>query len=142
MIKDKIMSFEVLEHTADLKIKVLGQDLPELFVNAGLAIAVQQNPQVKKQALKKPVWESLEIKSADQKSLLIDWLNEILSRSDLNDKIYANFQIEELSETRLRARIAGQKVSQKQIDIKAATYHDLEIKQVNSHWQAIIIFDI
>lgn len=136
------MSFELLEHTADLKIRVLSQDLPELFINAGLAIAAQQNPQIKEQPLKKAIWESVEIKSADQESLLIDWLNEILSRSDLNDKVYAKFQIEELSETRLRARIAGQKVSQKQIDIKAATYHDLEIKQINSHWQAIIVFDI
>lgn len=134
------MSFEILEHTADLKIRVIGNDLPELFINAGLAIAAQQ--QVKDQLLKKPIWESVEIKSADQKSLLIDWLNEILSRSDLNDKVYTNFQIEELSETRLQARIAGQKVTQKQIDIKAATYHDLEIRQVNSHWQAIIVFDI
>ncbi len=136
------MSFELLEHTADLKIRVIGKDLPELFINAGLAIAAQQNPQVKDQPLKKPIWESVEIKSADQKSLLIDWLNEILSRSDLNDKVYVSFRIKELSETRLRARIAGRKVSQKQIDIKAATYHDLEIRQVNSHWQAIIVFDI
>jgi len=36
--------FEILEHRADLKIKVFGQDLAELFVNAGLAIAEQQTP--------------------------------------------------------------------------------------------------
>lgn len=131
--------YELLEHRADLKIRIFGQDLAELFINAALAIAEQQNPQAKKPTQER---ESIEINSPDLNSLLVDWLNEILSRSDLNDKVYFNFQIEELSENHLKARIAGQKVVQKQIDIKAATYYQLKIKQVNNHWQAVIIFDI
>ncbi len=134
--------FEVLEHIADLKIKVSGQDLAELFINAALAIAEQQEPDITKQKLEKEEGESVEIKSSDLNSLLVDWLNEILSRSDLNKKVYTDFKIEELSENRLRAKIVGQKVDQKQIEIKAATYHDLEIKQVDSHWEAVVIFDI
>ncbi|MBL7155132.1 MAG: archease [Candidatus Portnoybacteria bacterium] len=130
--------FEVLEHRADLKIKVFGQDLAELFINAASAIAEQQNPKAKKTTEE---WESVEINSPDLNSLLVDWLNEILSRSDLNHKIYFNFKIEELSEKHCRAKIAGQKVVQKEIDIKAATYHGLEVKKVDEHWQAIIIFD-
>lgn len=131
--------YELLEHKADLKIRIYGQDLTKLFVNAGLAIAEQQNP-----AAVEPnkEWETITIKSLDLNSLLVDWLNEILSRSDLNHKVYNNFQIEELSENHLRAQIAGQKVVQKQIDIKAATYHNLEIKKVDDHWQVVIILDI
>ena len=132
--------YELLEHRADLRIKVFGQDLAELFVNAALAVAEQQNPEAKNQPAQE--WESVEINSPDLNSLLVDWLNEILSRSDLNKKIYFNFKIEELSEKHCQAKIAGQKVAQKQIDIKAATYHNLEIKKVNNHWQVIIIFDI
>ena len=132
-------NFELLEHRADLKIKVFGQDLKELFINAALAMAEQQNP-----AAKKPnqEWESIEINSPDLNSLLVDWLNEILSRSDLNKKVYLDFKIEKLSEKHCQAQIAGQKVDQKQIDIKAATYHQLEIKKINNHWQVIVIFDI
>jgi len=131
--------FEILEHRADLKIKVFGRDLPELFVNTALAVAEQQNPAVKKPAKE---WESVEINSPDLNSLLVDWLNEILSRSDLNKKVYFDFKIEELAKNHLRAKIAGQKVVQKQIDIKAATYHGLEVKKIDNHWQVIIIFDI
>jgi len=134
--------FEVLEHIADLKIKVSGQDLPELFINAALAVAEQQKPGITSPEAEKEEWESVEIQSSDLNSLLVDWLNEILSRSDLSKKVYTDFQIEELSENRLRAKIAGQKVSQKQIEIKAATYHGLEIKKINKHWKATIIFDI
>ena len=132
--------FELLEHRADLKIRIFGQDLTKLFINAGLAIAEQQNPTAKNQPSEK--WESIEINSPDLNSLLVDWLNEILSCSDLNKKVYNNFQIKELSENYLRAQIAGQKVDQKQIDIKAATYHELKIKKIDNHWQVIVIFDI
>lgn len=134
--------FEILEHRADLRIKVFGQDLAELFVNAGLAIAEQQSLEAKNQSLEKEEWESVEINSPDLNSLLVDWLNEILSRSDLNHKIYFNFKIEELFGKHCQAKIAGQKVVQKQIDIKAATYHGLEVKKVDEHWEAVIIFDI
>ena len=132
--------YELLEHRADLKIRIFGQDLTGLFVNAGLAVAEQQNPSVENRAPEK--WESIEINSPDLSSLLVDWLNEILSRSDLNNKVYNNFQIEELSGNHLRAQIAGQKVDQKRVDIKAATYHGLEIKKIDKHWQAIVIFDV
>jgi SHS2 domain-containing protein len=133
--------FEILEHTADLKIRVFGRDLAELFVNAALAVAEQQKPDVDQQ---KPIeeWELVVVKSPDINSLLVDWLNEILSRSDLNRKVYNNFQIEELTENHLQAKIAGQKIDRKQIEIKAATYHGLEVKKVNEYWEAIIIFDI
>ncbi len=132
--------YELLEHRADLKIRIFGQDLTGLFVNAGLAVAEQQNPSVENRAPEK--WESIEINSPDLSSLLVDWLNEILSRSDLNNKVYNNFQIEELSGNHLRAQIAGQKVDQKRVDIKAATYHGLEIKKIDKHWQAVVIFDV
>lgn len=134
--------FEVLEHIADLKIKVAGQDLAELFINAGLAIAEQQKTNISQSGAKAGKWESVEIQSTDLNSLLVDWLNEILSRSDLNDKVYFDFKIAELSKNHLQAKIIGQKVDQKQIDIKAATYHGLEIKKIGNYWQVVIILDI
>ena len=131
--------YQLLEHKADLKIKVFGRNLEELFINAALAMAEQQNPTVKKSA---QVWEAMEIKSTGLNYLLVDWLNELLFRSDLNQKIYTNFQIERLSKNRLTAKIAGQKINQRRLEIKAATYHQLEVKQENGQWEAVIIFDI
>ena len=132
--------FKFLEHKADLKIRIYGRDLAELFVNAALSLAEQQNPKIYPSADRE--WESIEIQSSDLESLLIDWLNEILSQSDLNQKIYNHFKIEEISENQLKAKIAGVKTEQKQTEIKAATYHGLEIKKTNNHWQAIVILDI
>lgn len=134
-------NFEVLEHTADLKIKVCGKDIKELFINAALAVAEQQKNGI---AEEKPEGEPevVIIESFDQTSLLVDWLNEILSRSDLSKKAYFDFKIERLTENYLKAEIRGRAVEQKETEIKAATYHNLKIVKENGVWQTAIVFDI
>lgn len=134
-------NFEVLEHTADLKIRVWGRDIKELFIQAALAMAEQQKKGITEEKPEEEP-EIVEIKSMDKESLLVDWLNEILSRSDLNKKVYFDFKIEQLAENYLKAEIGGRKVEQKEIDIKAATYHNLKIIKEKGIWQAEIIFDI
>lgn len=133
--------FEILEHTADLRIRVWGGDVKELFIQAALAVAEQQKKGITKEKLEGEP-EVLEIKSPDKESLLVDWLNEILSRSDLNKKVYFDFKIEQLTENHLKAEIRGREVEQKEMEIKAATYHNLKIEKQGDIWQATIIFDI
>lgn len=140
------MKYEILEHTADLKIKAYGKDLAELFINMALGLASQQITPGQKIEDLKPTgeWEKVEIESADSISLLIDWLNEILYRSDVNEKIYVDFQIESLNESpaKLKTMICGATVQEKNIEIKAATYHNLEIIKIDSGYEAIVVFDI
>ncbi len=135
--------YEILDHTADLKIRAFGNDLPGVFVNMASAIAYEQwrgqKSKVKSQNLLK---EETNIESADLKSLFVDWLNEILYRSELNKKVYLDFEVKKFSETKIEAQMAGLKVEEKLIEIKAATYHDLEIKKVDDHWEAVVVFDI
>ncbi len=134
--------FEILDHPADLKIRAFGRNLPEVFVNMALAMAEQQtrNSEIKKLGN----WETAEIESTDLESLLIDWLNEILYQSEVNKKVDFDFEIIEFSEKpyKIKARIKGVPVEENNTDIKAATYHDLEIKKVGDNWEVIVIFDI
>lgn len=134
--------FEILEHTADLKIRIYGQNLAELFINAGLALASQQTGNKFLGIDQGEIWEEVELDSGDLNSLLVDWLNELLSRSDINKKVYSDFQIKKISEKSLRAKIRGALLEKKEIEIKGATYHGLEIIQRDNQWQAIVIFDI
>ncbi|MBU1102694.1 archease [Patescibacteria group bacterium] len=143
-----MQKYEILEHPADLKIRVFGKDLPEVFVNAALAMAEQQtrNSEIKKfypeRSRRVGNWETVEIESADLESLLVDWLSEILYRGEVNKKVYFDFAIKEFQKTKLRGKIKGVAVQQKSLDIKAATYHDLSIKKTGQYWRATLIFDI
>jgi len=135
-------SYEILDHPADLKIRAFGKSLPELFANIAQAVAQQQKNKIDKKD--EGEWEEIQIESTDLESLLVDWLGEILYRSDINKKVYFDFEIIEFSENpyKIKARIKGAPVEAKDTDIKAVTYHDLEIKKIGDNWEMIVIFDI
>ena len=133
--------YEILDHPADLKIKAFGKDLPEVFVNMALAIASEQLPA---QNQSQEPAEEIVVGSDSLESLLVDWLSEILYRGEVNKKIYTDFEVTEFSENpyKIKAKIKGVPVESKNIDIKAVTYHELEIKKIDDHGEAIVIFDI
>jgi SHS2 domain-containing protein len=131
--------YKVLEHPADLKLKIFGRDLPELFCN--LVKAIAQETKSEKLEVRNREWEDVEIESPDLFSLFVDFANEIVSRSDESGKIYTDCEIPEISETKLRAKISGIKADKK-LDIKAATYHEGYVKKIDNRWEAVILFDI
>ncbi|PIQ75421.1 MAG: archease [Candidatus Portnoybacteria bacterium CG_4_8_14_3_um_filter_40_10] len=136
--------YEILDHPADLKIKAFGKDLAEVFVNAALAIADQQTRFLELAPKSAKKEEEILIESDGFESLLVDWLSEILYRSEINKKVYNNFEVTEFLEDpyKIKAKIKGIAVESKNIDIKAVTYHNLEIKKISDHWEAVIVFDI
>ena len=133
--------YEILDHPADLKIRAFGKNLSEVFVNMALGLASQQ---IKDAESKKTdgQYQKIAIKSDNVQSLFIDWLNEILYQGETSQKVYLDFKVLNFSETKIEAEIAGVPVEEKLIEIKAATYHSLEIKKVDEHWVAVAIFDI
>ena len=140
-MKDK--NYEFIEHTADVGIKVRGKDLRELFKNSALAmfdiIAEKQSPKVtRRQEIK------IEQKADDLEELLVNWLNELLSLSAAQELIFLAFKITKLDKNILQAIAVGQNIADYKVnsEIKAATYHELEIKENKSGWEAKIIFDV
>lgn len=133
--------YEILEHIADLKIKAYGKDLPEVFVNMALGVASQQI----KKAQAAPAdgqYQKIIVQSGDLPSLFIDWLNEILYQGEMNQKVYLDFKVLNFSENKIEAEMAGLPIEERLIEIKAATYHEMQIKKTNNHWEATVIFDV
>ena len=133
--------YEFLDHTADIAVRVWGKDLPSLFVNAAKAMAEYL------EGFLSPLEgrgnsELIELSGPDQNALLVAWLSEILYRTHTGRKIYTEFAITELTDKSLRAQIAGQKAQKFSKDIKAVTYHGLEIKKVEQGYEATITFDV
>jgi SHS2 domain-containing protein len=92
---------------------------------------------------------NIEIKSPDIESLLVDFLSEILYLTQVNKEIYIDIKFKKLigpsmnsGQAELEGELVGQKVKRFGEDIKAVTYHDLEIQKKGGDWQAIVLFDI
>ena len=138
MTKEKKIIF--LDHPADLKIKVFGTDLADLFINAAYGMMSYLYP---KQAKIKDheAKEKIRLKAGDIEDLLVDWLSELLYLSDTRDLCFNDFHFDKINENELEAVAFGRRVRAKE-DIKAVTDHGLEIKQGELGWEAIILFDI
>jgi len=136
--------YELIEHTADLGVRVSGSDLKQVFVNVAKAMFdIIAEPCKACNSLKLNKFE-IRIEGEDQHELFIGWLNELLSLSEAKETIFEQFQINKLTQKQLEAVACGYPRENYRIktEMKAATYHQLKIQEIDSHWQAEVIFDV
>ena len=131
--------FEEIEHTADLALMVYGRDVKELFANAAQGMfALMAEPSLEGPACQREI--SLE--APDYESLLVDWLNELIYLHEVEGETYYQFAIETLSPAKLKAHVTGGSTKSKTKAIKAATFHELAIKETANGLVATIVFDV
>jgi len=133
--------FKILPHTADVRLKVIGKTKEELFKNALAGMAKILKKTAKE---KKPIKTKINIQSPDINSFLVDFLSEVLYQSQINHVIYGEAKFSKFSDNELEAEIFGFKIDEFDEDIKAVTYHELNIKKspANDFFETIVIFDI
>lgn len=133
--------FRYLDHTADLGIEVIGDDLNALFVNIGKAIFETQI-QGKLTACKE---KSLTVKSESLEDLFIDWCRELLYDFSVTSFIPCKYEVS-VKEFSLHARLHGDEFDPARhkikLEIKNPTYHKLSVSKQNSNYRARIIFDV
>ena len=136
-------NYELLDHTADIGIRVKSSSLERLFKNAGLAI---KGISTEKQRIQFPEKHKIVIaqKAANAEELLVNWLNELLSVSQAEALIFEEIRINEISEQFVDAVAIGTDIRnyKTNFEIKAATYHQLKVQKTGSTWQAEVIFDV
>ena len=136
-------NYEILEHTADIRILVKAKKLRELFQKS--AMAMFDLIAVKKWFIfRKAVRFDIMLKADTLEELYVDWLNDLLSLSESKKLVFTGFKIAFLSDNRLRGFAYGydrRKFIMKR-EIKAATYHDLKIENRGDIFFSEIIFDV
>lgn len=134
--------YEVIEHTADIGLKIYGRDLKELFINAvtGLLSLIVDLNRVDSSAE-----IEVKIEEDNREELLVSWLNEFIFQFSARSFITKEINIRDIADNKVMAKIKGETIdlSKHKIlsEIKAATYHELEIKEVEGGLQARVIFD-
>jgi len=134
------MKYKILEHPADIKVQAFGKTKEELFVNAMLGMIAILRPQIRNLNIKT---RNIKVKSVDLNALLVDFLSEVLYLIQINKEVYNNVKFVKFSDKELEAKLSGNKVRSFGEDIKAVTYHELEIKKNKQDlWEGTILFDI
>ena len=132
-----------LDHTGDIRIKVFGYSLKELFENAAYALFDMITDANK---IDSQLAETVEISGTDKEELLVNWLSELNYLFITESKIFNKFEINHLKDFELSATIIGEKFNSHKhplnTEIKAVTFHNLQIEQVSDRWETKIVFDI
>ncbi len=135
--------YRVIDHTADLGIRVFGRGLEELFANAAFALFDQLTDLDK---VREESSSALRVEGAGMAELLVRWLNELLYRSESEGWLFKSFSISHLEPNSLDAVARGEKFDPSRHEwkreIKAATYHQLEIQERDGRWEGRVIFDL
>lgn len=135
-------TYQFEPHTSEVQIRIEGTSLPELFEEAGYALAELMLGEELPETPPDAELEFVMLEAADTEALLVDWLNELISRSDVTKRVYTHFMVDDLSERTLRAQIRGYTPTVLKTAVKAATFHGLEIVEHEDRFIATVVLDI
>lgn len=136
--------FETLEHTADIYLVSYGNTLAEAYANAAYGMFCQI---AKVEGLTATLTVPVEVEAGDREQLVVHWLSELLYLHEVEKLIFLDAAVTELSETRLVGAAQARLLAEVDPDrlltpIKAVTYHQLRVRQINGHWRIDVVLDI
>ncbi len=133
------MKFEEIPHTADAALRVWGNDLRELFINAahGLAWLMADSQTVRPE---KEV--ALDLSAPDVETLLVTWLGELIYLNERDGLVFIEFDLEEVTPTHLRGTARGGRPGEVRRFVKAATFSNLAIRPTERGLETTITFDV
>ncbi len=136
--------YDIIEVTADVAIRARGGSLGQLFANSawGMFDLICDSATVEPHR----IWE-LEVESEDLEGLMVDLLTDMLVLFETDGMLAASVEADVTTEGghwRVVARVRGEPFDGDRHellhDIKAATYHTLEVRP-DEGW-ARVLFDI
>ncbi len=132
--------FEIVDHTADWSLRVYGTDLTHLLQSAarGMTALLVENPD----EVPANVERQLTLDSIDAETLLVDWLGELAYWAESERLVFTKYELHQVSATYLRATVIGGRVPALSRHIKAVTYHNLDIVEIETGLTATIVFDV
>lgn len=133
---------ETFEHEADIGIRGFGHTLEEAFENAAICL---YSVMVNVGSIELKEVRTISVTASDPELLLVEWLNALLSLSDIERMVFARFEVV-FNGMSLTGRAWGEHLDkarhQPHVEIKAATYHMLRITKENELFAAQCVVDV
>ena len=140
------MGYRFIDHTADVAADLTGRTLGDLFFSAAQALT---DTITELSAVRPAVTQSVTLDSDALDDLLVDWLNELLYRFEVQNMLVSDASVtlrDDRGRWHLAATIAGDAFDPAKhparVLVKSATYPGLHIVHEQGTWRARIVFDI
>ena len=135
------MNYEILDHTADIKIRVYGNDFKEILENSAKAVMEIINSE----DTDADVRYNFELSGDGKDQLLVRLINELIYVLQTDKLLIKNVRVEIESEHKYMVFCKGIKIHnyhELNYDIKGATYHDLLIERDGDRLKAEFVVDV
>lgn len=136
-------SYELFDHTADMGIRVRAATLPELLAPAGEGLySVIGNVEAGEEA--GPA--GFDLTGRESAELLRDYLDELLILFERDHRVVTAVDPSVFTEDRLAVTVQTGRLDGKRSallrEVKAITYHELDIRLIPGGYEATLIVDI
>ncbi len=142
-VSESGLNYEWLDHTADIGIRVAGDNLRSLYANAAHAMFDLIRGTL---SCEKGMVTALEVKGADRVDLMINWLRELLFLWTGRQRLVCYVEVNILSDQYLKAHVTTIAYDENRHeighDLKAVTYHQATVAPYKAGWVAEVIFDV
>lgn len=134
-----ILMFEILSHTADVRLHVSAPDLASLFRDAAAGMIAILDARVTGEPRST---RRIAIAAPDATVLLVDFLNELLWIVHAQKEAWRSIEFEELTESSLVATVHAAATDGWAKDIKAVTYHEADVRCEDGRWSTMLVLDV
>ena len=137
------MSFEELEHTADIRMKITAPDFTGLFSESGFALSKTLYGDYPAEA--PSVEFAIEAKGLDREELLVNFLSELLFLTETEYLVPMDFSLTVVENTvsgTVRGVLFDRAKHAGGIGVKGISYYGLELCESSAGAELIILFDI
>jgi SHS2 domain-containing protein len=129
-----------VEHTGELELSIEAPDLASLLEEAARALADVMAEDAAGTPTSEP--EHVELTAPDRESLLVEWLNELVFRSEVKKCVYGDACVHRAGERGLSATLRGRAPSAPRTAVKAATWHRLRVTPTPEGLAATVVLDV
>ena len=130
--------YREIEHTADWELHVWAPDLIALMKTAAQGMYALSHTELTADPRE---MREFEIPFMDRESLLVDFLSELLFFGENEGIAFDAYQLEFNGST-LKIRASGASIKEQAKEIKAVTYHRLQIRETDRGLEVNIVFDV
>ncbi len=139
----KKLNYTLIDHTADYGIEVFGKDIKSLFENAGIALFDLISDT---ELLEAKNEFRIQVSGLDFPDLMVNWLREILYFWTGMEMLGKDIELIEITEFDLTALVRLDNFDKERHfinhEIKAVTYHGIDVRSIPGGWKATVILDV
>ena len=139
--------FEYIDHEADMGIVGIGSSLEEAFEEGAKAMF---NLMVDTDGVEPKKTIAIECEASDTESLFVEWLNELLSKKDVENMMFSVFKVKSITEVggiyKLVGKAEGDNTDPSKhllkTEVKAASYSGLKFEREGDEFRLQCVVDL